>query len=358
MKKITSILIVFILTLSSLFCLAGCKDPEEPTPNYVTRTKYVSFSHFNTVTMISTYGDTTEEEFNNYVKITDEMFGYYHKLFDIYYEYSGVNNIKTINKNAGKAPVEVDEELIIFLEYCKELYTITKGKTNIMLGSVLKIWHDARETAEEYGGYLDEKMLPTKESLAEAATHTSIDLLVIDREAKTVYITDPKASIDVGAIAKGYTAQKVADKLKSMGANSMAINAGGNIITIGRRPTGDNWKVGITNPDKTSDETIKCRVEIGEIALVTSGDYERYFVSGDKRYHHITDPETLMPADYFASVSIFTSDSGLADALSTALFCMSYEEGIALIEDIGEVDVLWIYKDGTMKMTDGIVIVD
>ena len=366
MKKIISIFTVFVLTLSSVFVVTlssvfymdGSEGTIEPTPSYVTRTKYVSYSHFNTVTIISTYDDTTEEEFNNYVKITDEMFGYYHKLFDIYYEYSGVNNIKTINKNAGKSPVEVDEELIIFLEYCKELYALTGGKTNIMLGSVLRIWHDARETAEYYGGYLDENMLPAETELLEAATHTSIDSLVIDREAKTVYITDSKASIDVGAIAKGYTAQMVADKLKSMGANSMVINAGGNIVTIGKRPTGDNWVVGITNPKKyeESEDTIKCRVEIGETALVTSGDYERYFISGGKRYHHITDPETLMPADYFASVSIFTANSGLADALSTALFCMSYEDGMALIEQIGGVEVIWIYKDGTMKMTDGVIL--
>ena len=354
MKKIISIFIVFILTVSSLFCLAGCEEPEEAKPI----NKVVSYAHFNTITSISVY-DTTEEEVNNYVKIADEMFGYYHKLFDIYYEYSGVNNIKTINKNAGKKPVEVDEELIIFLEYCKELYTITNGKTNIMLGSVLKIWHIARETAEDYAGYLDESMLPTYEELSKAAIHTSIDSLVIDREAKTVYITDPEASIDVGAIAKGYAAQKLADKYKSMGVTSMVINAGGNIITIGKKPNGDNWVVGITNPKKyeESEDSIKCRVEIGEVALVTSGDYERYFISGDKRYHHITDPETLMPADYFASVSIFTTNSGLADALSTALFCMPYEDGLALAESLGGIDVLWIYKDGTMKMTDGIVLV-
>ena len=357
MKNKNSIFILLLCLCCVAACFSSCNRPPEAQKEYTTRSKTVSYVHFNTVTVLSSYGETTEEEFASYVKVADELMGYYHKLFDIYYEYSGVNNIKTINKNAGKKPVEVDEELIVFLEYCKELYTLTNGKTNIMLGSVLKIWHYARETAEEYFGYLEESMLPTEEELLAAAAHTSIDSLVIDREAKTVYITDPEASIDVGAIAKGYAAQKLADKYKSMGVTSMAINAGGNIITIGKRPNGDNWVVGITNPDKTSEETIKCRVEIGEIALVTSGDYERYFISGDKRYHHITDPETLMPADYFASVSIFTTNSGLADALSTALFCMPYEDGLALAESIGGVDVLWIYRDGTMKMTDGVTLV-
>lgn len=356
MKKTISILLVFSLLLSTALSFAGCKktEQEENKKEYTTRSKTVSYQHFNTVTTMSTYGDTSEEEFNSYVKNVDEMFGYYHKLFDIYFEYSGVNNIRTINRKAGKEAVVVDEVLIDFLLYCKELYTLTGGKTNIMLGSVLSIWHDAREKADDRGGVLDVADFPSMSALSEANLHTSIELLVIDKEAKTVYISDPEASIDVGAVAKGYAAAKAAEKLKAMGADSMALNAGGNIITIGLKPDGNKWVTGITNPDKTASNSLICKIEIGETSLVTSGDYERYFVCDGVRYHHIIDPATLMPAAYFASVSIFTANSGLADALSTALFCMSYEEGLALIESIGGIDVLWIYKDGTMKMTSGV----
>ena len=365
MKKIISVLLIFSLLLSTALSFAGCSDKEngengqkeEAKKNYTTRSKTVSYQHFNTVTMISTYGDTSEEEFDSYVKAVDEMFGYYHNLFDIYFEYSGVNNIRTINRKAGKEAVVVDAALIDFLLYCKELYNLTGGKTNIMLGSVLSIWHDAREEATDRGGVLDVADFPSMSALSEANLHTSIDLLVIDKEAKTVYISDPKASIDVGAIAKGYAAAKVAEKLKEMGADSMALNAGGNIITIGLKPDGGKWVTGITNPDKNASESLICKIEIGETSLVTSGDYERYFVCDGVRYHHIIDPATLMPANHFASVSIFTSDSGLADALSTALFCMSYEEGLALVESIGGVDVLWIGKDGSMKMTSGVRLV-
>ena len=356
MKKTISILLIFSLLLSTTFSLAGCKKTEQEgnKKEYTTRSKTVSYQHFNTVTTMSTYGDTSEEEFDSYVKAVDEMFGYYHKLFDIYFEYSGINNIRTINRKAGKEAVLVDESLIDFLLYCKELYTLTGGKTNIMLGSVLSIWHDAREKADDRGGVLNVADFPSMSALSEANLHTSIELLVIDKEAKTVYISDPEASIDVGAIAKGYAAAKAAEKLKAMGADSMALNAGGNIITIGLKPDGDKWVTGITNPDKTASNSLICKIEIGETSLVTSGDYERYFVCDGVRYHHIIDPATLMPAAYFASVSIFTANSGLADALSTALFCMSYEEGLALVERIGGIDVLWIGKDGTMKMTSGV----
>ena len=223
-----------------------------------------------------------------------------------------------------------------------------------MLGSVLSIWHDYRTAASE-PPYVAQ--VPEESALSEAAKHVSIDSLVIDKDAGTVYISDPAASIDVGAIAKGYTVDLLYNALKEMGADSIALNIGGNIRTIGLLPGNKKWKVGITNPDRSSDKSFIRRVAIEDIALVTSGDYERYYYVGDTKYHHIIDPDTLMPAEYFASVTIFTKDSGLADALSTALFCMSYEDGLALVKSIGGVDVLWVYPNGAVKYTDGVKIV-
>ena len=224
-----------------------------------------------------------------------------------------------------------------------------------MLGSVLCIWHDHRDFATSNP---QNATVPDISALTEAKAHTGIDLLVIDKANGTVYITDPEASIDVGAIGKGYATEKLYERLKEQGADSIALNIGGNIRTIGVKPDGTNWITGITNPDKTSNETLACRVELGETSLVTSGDYERYYYVGDTKYHHIIDPDTLMPAAYFSSVSIFTDSSGLADALSTALFCMSYEEGLSLISSIGGIEVIWIYKDGTVKNTPGIKFVN
>lgn len=348
MKKIIS-LVLFLSLLSSLFACGGAKKSQP-------KSKTISSSYFNTLSVIYTYADEDGTDIEKYSAIADEVLSYYHKLFDIYFEYSDVNNIKTINKNAGKNPVEVNKDLIDFLLYCKELYTLTGGRTNVMLGSVLKIWHDLREEADDDFGYLDPAELPTEDILSEAATHTAIDLLVINEEDSTVYISDPKASLDVGAIAKGYTVDILYDRLKAEGADSVALNIGGNLRTIGLKPNAEPWVTGITNPDKESDDTVKCRIKIEEASVVTSGDYERYFMAGDKKYHHIIDPETLIPADYFSSVSIITANSALADALSTALFCMPYEDGIALIESIGGVDVIWIYKDGTVRYTEGITL--
>ena len=143
-------------------------------------------------------------------------------------------------------------------------------------------------------------------------------------------------------------------RLVSEGADSMAINAGGNIKTIGIKPNGDKWEIGITNPDLQSNERFACRIRIAENALVTSGDYERNFVCDGKIYHHVIDPSTLLPAEYFSSVSVLTDNSAIADALSTALFCMSYEQGANLVSSLNGVEVIWITKSGELKHTDGI----
>ncbi len=354
MKKIISILLLSFLNVCLVLSFAGCEKNDEKKANGKTLSKEISFSYFNTASSISSYGDTSNEKFEEYVKIADKTLGRYHKLFDIYYEYSGINNIKTINKNAGVAPVKVDRELVDFLLYCKELYALTNGKTNVMLGSVLKIWHDAREDASDNYGYLEPEALPGTEELASANMHTSIDLLIINEAECEVYISDPLASLDVGAVAKGYAVEILYEKLKSEGADSVALNVGGNIRTIGLKPADERWITGITNPDRNAESSIKCRIKIGDSSIVTSGDYERYFVVGEKKYHHIIDSQTLMPADYFSSVTIVTKDSGFADALSTALFCMSYEEGVDFVKSLEGVDVIWIFKDGRLEHTEGI----
>lgn len=354
MKKILSL----FLALTVLLSLCSCRVKEGNNEKFETRSRVISSFYFNTHSAIYTYKDKSDENIEKYRSIAEGILKYYHELFDIYYEYSGVNNIKTINKNAGKAPVTVDAELIDFLEYCKELYTVTGGKTNVMLGSVLKIWHDCREEASADFGFLNPDKLPTKAELEGADQHTSIDSLVIDREASTVYISDPEASIDVGAIAKGYTVDIIYERLLAEGADSIVLNIGGNIRTIGLKPDGSEWVTGITNPDRSEGaDSLICRISIGSAALVTSGDYERFFYAGDKKYHHIIDPETLMPSAYFTSVSVLTDKSGLADALSTALFCMSYEDGFELVSSIGGVEVIWVDLDYNIKTTSGISII-
>ena len=350
MKRFISALLTILILLTALLSLSSCEEKKE----YSSRGKTISYVYFNTVSTLAVYGDVSDADFDAYISEAEKTLSYYHKLFDIYYDYSGVNNIRLINQKAGIEPVKVDPELIDFLLYCKELFTLTNGKTNVMMGAVLKIWHNHREDAEYDPGTAT---VPDMVALREAEKHTSIDSLVIDKDAGTVYISDSKASLDVGAIGKGYATEKLYEKLVSMGANHVALNIGGNIRTIGQKPDGAKWLTGLTNPDKTSS-SYAAKLNLSETACVTSGNYERYYIVDGVNYHHIIDPATLMPAKYFSSVTIITEDSGLADALSTALFCMSYEEGKALVESLDvEVDVIWIDLDYNLTKTEGVLLV-
>lgn len=349
-RKNVLLFIATLLLLCSVSLPSCKKEPSTQAPEPAMQAASY-YEYFDTVSVIFSYKGDSSEEFAANCEVVSSLLQEYHRLFDIYYEYSGINNLKTINKNAGKEPVKVDQKLIDFLLYAKEIYALTNGATNIAMGSVLKLWHDAREDGMDDPS---KAYLPSSEALAEAALHTDINQLIIDEQAGTVYLADPNMRLDVGAIGKGYATERAAEALQSRGVASYVLNIGGNIRAIGKKTTGQGWVTGITNPDKTSSESFVCRVVISDVSLVTSGDYERYYLVDGEKYHHIIDPSTNMPANYFTSVSVFTKDSGLADALSTALFCMNYEEGNALIKKIGGVDVIWVLADGTVHMTENI----
>ena len=346
--KLFKLLLSLIVILGLLAVLAGCPKIADKAVSAEPK-GMVYFDFFDTVSYIYSYANDSQEDFQARCKGASSILLEYHKLFDIYYEHTGVVNLRTLNLNAGGEAMKVDEKLIDFLLYAKELYALTGGEMNIMMGSVLSIWHDCREQA---GNNPAAARIPTQDELNEASLHTDISLLEIDEENCTVRITDPKASIDVGALGKGYATEKAAQYLRSIGAESYVLNIGGNIRIVGHKPDGTGWATGIKNPE--NPETYVKTLMLADTSCVTSGSYERYFTVDGQRYHHVIDKDTLMPSIYFSSVSIITPDSGLADALSTALFAMSYEDGLALVQKLERVDVIWITPDGTQYTTPGI----
>ena len=308
------------------------------------------FEYFDTVSYVYSYAGDGTETLDENCEIVGDILSEYHKLFDIYYEYSGINNLCTVNKNAGGEPIEVSPKLIEFLKYADELYTLTNGKMNIMMGSVLKLWHDERTYAASNP---QSAKIPTNEALIEASKYVGFEFLEIDEENNTVRITDKNAKIDVGALGKGYATEKAAQALIEKGVKHYVLNIGGNIRIIGTKVNGDGWKTGVKNP-KNPNYEFSAYLNLADTSCVTSGDYERYFTVDGKKYHHIIDGETNMPAEYFSSITVICKDSGLADALSTALFCMSYEDGLRLVESIDGVGALWIGRDGEVRYSDSI----
>ena len=175
--------------------------------------------------------------------------------------------------------------------------------------------------------------------------------VIIDEKAGTVFYSDPELRLDLGAVAKGYAAQKVAEKLREAGLNSFILNAGGNVI-CGDAPLDgrSQWTVAVEDVDGVST---RLKLGLKNLSIVTSGDYQRYYEVNGRRYHHLIDPETLYPANHMRAVSIIHPDSGLADFLSTAAFLLPYEESRALIESVESAEATWLLSDGSEYCTDG-----
>ena len=334
MKRIICLLLVALL-------LAGCSGKQEAPA----QTQYTAtfLTLFDTVTRITGKAES-EEAFREKAQIVHDELLIYHQLFDIYNDYEGVANLKTINDNAGIGPVVVDAKIIDLLLGCKDYYDLTGGMVNVAMGSVLQLWHEARNDGlnDPLNAYL-----PKAEALTEAARHTGWDAIVIDEEASTVFITDPDVRLDVGAVAKGWATQRVCE----MAPANLLISVGGNVASTGPKdPSGTPWVVGIQDPDNGDKYLHTLYVTTG--SMVTSGDYQRNYAVDGKLYHHIIHPDTLYPSELWRSVTILCEDSGLADALSTALFLLPLEEGLALLENCNA-EAMWVDSQGNFYYSPG-----
>ena len=332
MKRFFCVLLVCLL-------LCGCTAEREA------ETKFYEASFldlFDTVTVIKGPADHKETFQSVSRSIHDELL-FYHQLFDIYNDYEGLNNLKTVNDNAGIEAVKVDRKIIDLLLDCKKYYELTDGKVNAAMGTVLQLWHKARNA-----GFDDpaNAKLPDEKALHEANKHINFDAVIIDEAASTVFIKDPNVRLDVGAIAKGWAAQRVAENAP----RGLLISIGGNVCATGPKyEDGTPWVVGIQNPDG-GDYLHTIYVSGGSV--VTSGDYQRCYAVDGKLYHHIIDPETLYPGTYWRSVTIICEDSGLADALSTALFLLPQEDGQLLLDQCGA-EAMWVNADGSQYYSPG-----
>lgn len=309
------------------------------------------YEYFDTITTFMGY-TKDEEEFNHYVSVLNEELKRYHQLYNSYDAFEGVNNFRTINENAGKKPVEVDSKIIELIEYSKEMYDLTGGKINIAMGSLLGLWHDAREISVDNP---DEARIPEESVLKTASSHKDINAIEIDKEKNTVYISDSDVRIDIGAIGKGYATKIIAKRLEEEGLKHGILSVGGDDVLIGDNPASENsyYKIAIQNPDLEDKENpYSSVVSLRNTSVVTSGDYQRYFMVDGKRYHHIIDPETMYPSTKWRSVSVILDDIAEADTISTYLFILDYEEGLEFANKVGA-EVLWIDEDYNLFATEG-----
>ena len=344
MKKLAACLAIVLLLALALL----------PANAQMSKYSNVYLDTFDTVIQLIGYAES-EEVFAQQSELVHQMYLHLHKLFDTYnsYEDEGIVSIYTLNERAAKEPVKVDPILFALLTYCKSNYALCESQVNVAMGSVLSIWHAYREAGLENP---EAAQLPPMDMLTAAAAHTNIDDLILDSENMTVYFADPEMKLDVGATAKGYATEVVAKMLESGPLTSFLISAGGN-VRAGAAPQDGRkaWGVGIQDPDGAVfglSDYVEV-LYIAGLSVVTSGDYQRFYTVDGENYHHLIDPDTLMPSKEFRSVSIITEDSGFADMLSTATFLMPYEQSRAFIESLEGVDAIWLFPDGTIEMTEG-----
>ena len=304
---------------------------------------------FDTITTVTVCMES-EEKFRELEPELHALLRNYHMLFDIYNNYDGINNLKTINDNAGIKPVNVDREILNLLEFSVDVFELTDGKVNVAMGSVLEVWHDYRTAGMQKP---DMARVPDRSELEQADRYTDISRVKIARNASTVYLTESSMKLDVGAVAKGYAVGKLCELLKERGVGSAIVSAGGNVQTMGTRADGTPWRVGIQNPDTSSKNVYLHALRLEDMSLVTSGTYQRFYTVDGVRYHHIINPDTLMPWNEYQAVTILCRDSAMADALSTAVFNMSLEQGQALIESMEDTEAIWVMPDGKEIMSSG-----
>lgn len=346
MKRVLCITLAVCL----LLCLPACGKEggllDKLTPDTAQQNKYsaYSFDWFDTATTITGYAES-QEAFDEIANKALERLGEYHRLYDIYKRYDGMENLCTVNDltDGAHRTVTVDRRIIDLLVYAREMYDKTGGMTNVAMGNVLKLWHDYRTVGTS---------LPPMDKLQEAAQHTDIQKMVIDEEKCTVTLTDPAMRLDVGAVAKGYATEQVAKWLEGQGVSGWLLNVGGNVRAVSGKPDGTPWTVGLENPEDTSADYL-AYLQVTDEALVTSGSYQRYYIVDGKSYHHIIHPDTLMPAEGYLAVSVICPDSGMGDVLSTALFCMPLAEGKALVASLDGVEASWMTADGEQTVSDG-----
>jgi thiamine biosynthesis lipoprotein len=238
-----------------------------------------------------------------------------------------------INRQAGQQPVQVDRELYELIRRSKKVSELTRGIFDISYASMDAVW--------KFDGSMTD--IPSEAEIARSVELIGYEHIILDDERSTVFLQREGMKIGFGAIGKGYAANRCKALMQEMGINNGVVNAGGDLVSWGKQAGGDDWTIGIANP--ALEESAISWLSVNDMAVVTSGNYERYVEIDGKRFSHIIDPRTGWPAEALKSVTIICPDAELADALATSVFIMGIEDGIAFVNNLKNVECLIIDQE-------------
>jgi thiamine biosynthesis lipoprotein len=250
-----------------------------------------------------------------------------------------------VNRAAGSSPVTVSPDTFHVVEQAVDYSQLSGGRFDLTVKPLVSLWGIGTEAAR----------IPDTEEIEEALDLVDYREVDLDPDGQTVYLPAAGMGVDVGAIAKGYAADEAARIIRESGRESALLDFGGNILTIGSKPDGSLWKIGVQLPDPGAQRGRFIGIaEVRDLSVVTSGTYERYFEQDGQRYHHILDTETGFPVrNQLLSVTIVTEDSIRADALSTSIFAMGLEAGLLFSEQLEDVEALFVTETNKIYMTSG-----
>lgn len=336
-----------LLLLSALLIVGGCSNagPNSINSNDKTTSKQTeikdpikkSYYIFDTIVQVKVYDS----------RITDQHFNEIEELLQkIDAEMSRTNNsseLAKINSNAGIKPVQVSEETFSVIQKAYDYSKMTDGRFNLAIGPLVSLWNIGNEGAH----------VPDQAEINELIPLSQYDLIELNPDKREVYLKQKGMILDLGGIAKGYSADVIAKYLTDNDFHSAIIDLGGNVLALGQKPGGRKWTIGIQDPDLTRGIPIG-NLKVENQTIVTSGVYERFFEEDGKYYHHILDSETGYPVDNnLSSVTILTEKSVDADALSTSIFSMGLDRGLEFAEQLDHVEALFITKDKKVYITSG-----
>ena len=326
-NKVISLLIGIFL----IFSLIGCtnsKDDSKP----LSKTEYF----MGTVVTVTLYDNKSE-------KIIDKAFEEVKKIEQLVSINMDGTELDEVNNNSGIKPVKVSDDTYNIIKKGLEYSSLTNGSFDITIGPLVKLWSIG----------LPEAKVPTLDEIKGALKYINYKDVEINDSEKTVFLKKPCMIIDLGGIAKGYTADVIAQTLKDEGVEKAIIDLGGNIYALGEKSENTLWRIGIQNPDQTRGEIVGS-INVKDKSIVTSGIYERFIEQDGVKYHHILSPESGYPYDNeIAGVTIISDKSIDGDALSTSVFSMGITKGLEFINSQPDTEAIFITKDHKIYLTEG-----
>lgn len=326
-NKLISLLLGIIL----IFSLVGCsKNSNNTTP--LSKTEYF----MGTVVTVTLYDNKDE-------KIINKAFDEVKKIEQLVSINMEGTELDEVNANAGIKPVKVSNDTYDIIKKGLEYSKLTNGSFDITIGPIVKLWSIG----------LPEAKVPTNDEIKEKLKYINYNDVEINDNDHTVFLKKPGMIIDLGGIAKGYTADIISQTLKNEGVEKAIIDLGGNIYALGEKDKNTLWRIGIQNPDQTRGEIIGS-ITVKNKSIVTSGIYERFIENDGKRYHHILSPETGYPYENdIAGVTIISDKSIDGDALSTSVFSMGINKGLEFVNSLPDIEAIFITKNQEIYLTEG-----